>query len=418
MSAAVENYRDEMSVSYAVDFNRDREPTQTQKRSRFPDYRRKGSAPARVSGIHCRRSKKWTWGSGRGARTLNARAFASSVAFALVSLAATAFGVTIDYTPVNNAGNTANVSTGWGAVSDVFKISKYETTNEQYVKFLNKVDAAGTNPNGVYNAQMGSDSLGGITFTSAASSGTKYTVKSGTSPNNVAYTNMPVLFTSWFSAARFTNWLQNGQQTNSSSMETGAYTLNNQTSGNIVSRNSGATNFLPSRDEWYKAGFYDGNTVAYKTWSTDSNAQPTNTVSNLTLANVANYGSTATPTLSPIAVGSYINTTSPYGAYDMFGNATEYTDTVYTGEVITEVGRPQVFSGSWATAVSSAGSWNSTAAGIFRSSTTVTGQVGFRVAAVPEPATIALASVGIASLAGLDWMKRRKKKATSARLLA
>jgi hypothetical protein len=37
---------------------------------------------------------------------------------------------------------------------------------------------------------------------------------------------------------------------------------------------------------------------------------------------------------------------------------------------------------------------------------------------VPEPATIALASVGIASLAGLDWMKRRKKKATSARLLA
>ena len=240
-------------------------------------------------------------------------------------------------------------------------------------------------------------------------------MKSGSSPNNVAYTNMPVLFTSWFSAARFTNWLQNGQQTNSSSMETGAYTLNNQTSGNIPSRNSGATNFLPSRDEWYKAGFYDGNTVTYKTWSTNSNAQPTNTVSNLTLANVANYGSTATPTLSPISVGSYINTTSPYGAFDMFGNATEYTDTAGTGA---DVGRPQMFSGSWATAVSSAGSWNSTAVAVFRSSTTVTGQVGFRVAAVPEPATIALASVGIASLAGLDWMKRRKKKATSARLLA
>ena len=413
MSAAVENYRDEMSVSYAVDFNRDREPTQ--KRSRFPDYRRKGSAPARVSGMHCRRNKKWTWGSGRGARTLNARAFASSMAFALVSLAATAFGVTIDYTPVNNAGNAANVSTGWGAVSNVFKIAKYETSNEQYKDFLNKVDASGTNPNGVYNAQMGSDSLGGITFNAGGSSGAKYTVKTGTSPGGVAYTNMPVLFTTWFSAARFTNWLQNGQQTNSSSMETGAYTLNNQTSGNIPARNAGATDFLPSRDEWYKAGFYDGNTVAYKTWPTDSNAQPTNTVSNLTLANVANYGSTATPTLSPISVGSYINTTSPYGAFDMFGNATEYTDTAGTGA---DLGRPQVFSGSWATTVASAGSWNSTAAGIFRSSTTATGQVGFRVAAVPEPATIALASVGIASLAGLDWMKRRKKKATAARLLA
>ena len=412
MSAAVENYRDEMSVSYAVDFNRDREPTQ--KRSRFPDYRRKGSAPARVSGMHCRRNKKWTWGSGRGARTLNARAFASSMAFALVSLAATAFGVTIDYTPVNNAGNAANTN-GWGAVSNVFKIAKYETSNEQYKDFLNKVDASGTNPNGVYNAQMGSDSLGGITFNAGGSSGAKYTVKTGTSPGGVAYTNMPVLFTTWFSAARFTNWLQNGQQTNSSSMETGAYTLNNQTSGNIPARNAGATDFLPSRDEWYKAGFYDGNTVAYKTWPTDSNAQPTNTVSNLTLANVANYGSTSTPTLSPISVGSYINTTSPYGAFDMFGNATEYTDTAGTGA---DLGRPQVFSGSWATTVASAGSWNSTAAGIFRSSTTATGQVGFRVAAVPEPATIALASVGIASLAGLDWMKRRKKKATSARLLA
>jgi formylglycine-generating enzyme required for sulfatase activity len=413
MSAAVENYRDEMSVSYAVDFNRDREPTQ--KRSRFPDYRRKGSAPARVSGMHCRRNKKWTWGSGRGARTLNARAFASSVAFALVSLAATAFGVTIDYTPVNNAGNAANVSTGWGAVSNVFKIAKYETSNEQYKDFLNKVDASGTNPNGVYNAQMGSDSLGGITFNAGGSSGAKYTVKTGTSPGGVAYTNMPVLFTTWFSAARFTNWLQNGQQTNSSSMETGAYTLNNQTSGNIPARNAGATDFLPSRDEWYKAGFYDGNTVAYKTWPTDSNAQPTNTVSNLTLANVANYGSTSTPTLSPISVGSYINTTSPYGAFDMFGNATEYTDTAGTGA---DVGRPQMFSGSWATTVASAGCWNSTASAIFRSSTTATGQVGFRVAAVPEPATIALASVGIASLAGLDWMKRRKKKATAARLLA
>lgn len=413
MSAAVENYREDMDVSYAVDFSRDREPTQ--KRSRFPDYRRKGSAPARVSGMHCRRNKRWTWGSGRGARTLNARAFASSVAFAVVSLAATAFGVTIDYTPVNDAGNVANGTTGWGAVSDVFKISKYETSNTQYVDFLNKVDTGGTNPNGVYNSLMGSDSLGGITFNAGGSSGAKYTVKTGTSPGGVAYTNMPVLFTTWFSAARFANWLQNGQQTNSSSMETGAYTLNNQTSGNIPSRNAGATVYLPSRDEWYKAAFFDGNTVAYKTWPTDSNAQPTNTVSNLTLANVANYGSTATPTLSPISVGSYINTTSTYGAFDMFGNATEYTDTAGTGA---DTGRPQVFSGSWATTLASAGSWNVTAAGIFRSSTSATGQIGFRVAAVPEPATIALASVGIASLAGLDWMKRRKKKATAARLLA
>jgi hypothetical protein len=62
-------------------------------------------------------------------------------------------------------------------------------------------------------------------------------------------------------------------------------------------------------------------------------------------------------------------------------------------------------------AVSDINNWNSSAAGIFRSSTTATSQVGFRVAAVPEPATLALAGVRIGALAGLDWMKRRTKKA-------
>jgi formylglycine-generating enzyme required for sulfatase activity len=409
MSAVVGTYREDTDVSYAVDFSRDREPSQ--KRSRFPEYRRKGNAPARVSGMHCRRNKRWTWGSGRGARVLNMRAFAGSLAFAVASLSAAAFGVTIDYATVGNPGNAANTN-GWGAVSDVFQISKYETTNTQYKDFLNAVDSAGTNPNGVYNASMGSDSLGGIVFNAAASAGSKYSVKAGTAPSGAAYPNMPVLFTTWFSAARFANWLQNGQQTNSSSMETGAYTLNNQTAGQIVPRNAGATTVLPSRDEWYKAAFYDGS--GYKLWATNSNTQPTNTVTNLTLANAANYGFSATPTTNPIAVGSYTNTTSPYGVFDMMGNATEYTDTPGSGG---SAGRPQMFSGSWAVALSDASLWNSNAAAIFRSSTTATSQVGFRVAAVPEPATIALAGVGIAGLAGLDWMKRRKKK-TVARIEA
>ena len=406
MSAVVDTYRDDADVSYAVDFGRDREPSS--QRSRHPQYRRKGNAPTRVNGMHCRRSKRWTWGSGRGARMLNMRAFASCVAFAMASLTTVAFGVTIDYTTVGNPGNPANTN-GWGAVSDVFQISKYETTNTQYAEFLNKVDASGTNPNGVYNSQMGSDVLGGITFNGAAPNGSKYSVKSGSPSGSrigTSYGDMPVLFTTWFSAARFANWLQNGQQTSAASMETGAYTLNNQTSGAIVARNPGATNVLPSRDEWYKAGFYNGS--SYTAYPTNSGTAPTNTVTNVTLANVANYGFTATPTVGPINVGSYVNTTSAYGAFDMFGNATEYTDTAGTGA---DAGRPQLFSGSWATTLAQTTLWNSTASAIFRNSTTATGQVGFRVAAVPEPATIALASVGLGALAGLDWMKRRKKKA-------
>jgi hypothetical protein len=199
-------------------------------------------------------------------------------------------------------------------------------------------------------------------------------VKSGTSPNGVAYTNMPVLFTSWFSAARFTNWLQNGQQTNSSSMETGAYTLNNQTSGAIPARNAGAANYLPSRDEWYKAGFY--NTTTYTMYPTNNIPAPTNTITNVSLANVANYGAAATPTISPINAGAYINTSSFYGAFDMFGNATEYTDTAGTGA---NAGRPQVFSGSWATALADSGLWSKTGAAIFRSAARLTGGVALRL---------------------------------------
>jgi len=407
MKTGVDTYGDDVSASYAVDFGRDREPSQ--KRSRHPEYRRSGGAPTRVGGMHNRRNKRWTWGSGRGARMLNMRAFASCVAFAVMSLSTVVFGVTIDYTPVGNPGNPANGATGWGAVSDVFKISKYETTNAQYTEFLNKVDAGGTNPNGVYSALMGSDVTGGITFNSAAASGSKYSVKAGApagTPAGTSYGNMPVLFTSWFSAARFANWLQNGQQASSASMETGAYTLNNQTSGAIPSRNAGASVYLPSRDQWYKAGFYNGS--AYTMYPTNNVTTPTNTITNVTLANVANYGAAATPTISPINVGAYVNTSSSYGAYDMFGNATEYTDTAGTGA---NAGRPQVFSGSWATLLSDAGLWSKTGTGIFRGSNFTTSQIGFRVAAVPEPATIALASVGLGALAGLDWMKRRKKKA-------
>jgi hypothetical protein len=45
--------------------------------------------------------------------------------------------------------------------------------------------------------------------------------------------NAPVVFATWFSAARFVNWLSNGQSASAASMENGTYTLNNQTSGAI-----------------------------------------------------------------------------------------------------------------------------------------------------------------------------------------
>ena len=103
MSAAVETYRDDLEATYAVDFSRDREPTK--QRARFPEYRRRGSAPSRVSGMLCRRNKRWTWGSGRGARTLNMRAFAGAIAFAVASVASSVLGIQMDMVTIGNPGN-------------------------------------------------------------------------------------------------------------------------------------------------------------------------------------------------------------------------------------------------------------------------------------------------------------------------
>jgi formylglycine-generating enzyme required for sulfatase activity len=401
MSAGLGIYRDEMEVNYAVDFGRDREPTQ--KRSRHPEYRRKGSAPTRVSGMHCRRNKRWTWGSGRGARMQNARAFAGCLAFAVASLAASAFGVTINYNFVGNPGNPGNSASnpaGLGAVSDIFKMATTETTNQQYVDFLNTVDPNGSNPNSIYNASMGSSAVGGITFNAGGGSGAKYTVKSGTASTGGSYATMPVSFVTWFSAARFANWLQNGQVSGTAAMETGAYTLNGATSGNIVARNPGAQVFLPSVNEWYKAAFYTGTGSTYTTWQTNSNSTPTATVTNVSLVNAANYSSAAVAAMN---VGSYINSTSAYGMYDMLGNVAEMTDN--TGASTSTSFR--AMGGGWGGSVAA---WNGTSAAVNQLGTFSNQSYGFRVAAVPEPGTIALAGMGIAGLAGLDWMKRRKKR--------
>jgi len=314
------------------------------------------------------------------------------LACAVALAAGQACGVTIDFATVGSPGNAPNPVNGWGAVPSIFQISMLETTNAQYAAFLNAVDLEGTNPNGVYDARMGSDAQGGIAFNAGAAGGGKYAVKSGTNPNGVAYPNVPVVFTTWFSAARFANWLGNGQPLSAASMENGTYTLANRTSGTMPLRNpgSGTQIALPSRDEWYKAAAYAPDAAGYVPIS------GTNTITQTSLRGAANFGGGATPTFAPLAVGSYANSRSPFGLFDVLGNVTEYTDT--PGTIDFDTGRPQVFSGSWATSIGDIDSFHRLP-GVFRSTTTATSQLGFRVVAVPavpEPGGILLAAAGLA----------------------
>ena len=172
--------------------------------------------------------------------------------------------VTFDWVTVGDPGNAAD-TTGYGAVADVYRISAHETTNAQYAEFLNAKAASDTLD--LYSPNMGSG-FGGITRSGSSGSYT-YSPIAGRE-------NMPVNYVSFFDSTRFTNWLHNGQ--GSGDTETGAYTLLGGTAlpsnGLTLTRNAGATLFVPSEDEWYKAAYYDALTTSFFDNPAGSDTQP------------------------------------------------------------------------------------------------------------------------------------------------
>jgi Sulfatase-modifying factor enzyme 1 len=185
----------------------------------------------------------------------NPTCVASLILFCAVSLVAfqSASAVTISTVPVGNVGNANDPATGnlYGGVGYAYNIGKYEVTVGQYTAFLSAV--AATDTYGLYNTGMTGPSIAGIARSGASGS---YIYSVIGSPDH------PITYVGWGDAARFANWLHNGQPAgaqNSSTTEDGAYTLNGATSKaalNAVSRNAGAKWFIPSENEWYKAAYY------------------------------------------------------------------------------------------------------------------------------------------------------------------
>ena len=219
--------------------------------------------------------------------------------------------VNIPTVPIGNPGNAAD-STGFGSVAYSYGIGRTEVTNAQYAEFLNNV--AYDDPNGLYDGNMAS-STGGITRSGFIGAFFYSTV-----PGRA---NNPVNFVSFWDAARFANWLHNGQPTgpqNASTTEGGAYTLTpTALANNIVTRNAGWRWAVTSENEWYKAAYHQpasqgGDGDNYWLYPTSSN----------TIAPAqANYTS-AIGNTTP--VGSYA--ANFYGAFDMAGNLWEWNEAV------------------------------------------------------------------------------------------
>ena len=84
--------------------------------------------------------------------------FLALTACALASSATAMIQIETSY--VDDVGNTADATTGHGAVSYGYQIGTYEVTNSQYVSFLNA--KAQTDSYGLYHSTMTSDTHGGI----------------------------------------------------------------------------------------------------------------------------------------------------------------------------------------------------------------------------------------------------------------
>lgn len=260
---------------------------------------------------------------------------------------------------LSGTNKTENDQNGYGSVLMPYQIGTYDVTAEQYCAFLNSV-AKKNDPHFLYNTNMTSDpNVACIIRSGDTNSGYTYTPISGRE-------KFPITYVYWANALRFCNWLENnqpiGDQT-AATTEKGSYdiaaihdfTPGPKTEYSIPST-PGAAWVLPTENQWYKAAYYiplsNNNTPGkYCLFGTGNMDHPGNKWEEAVVANQANYcldGTFTTstqPHLTP--VGSFKNSPSPWGAYDMAGEVSQWTSTFdLTGSTVIIRG------GSWSSQTS------------------------------------------------------------------
>lgn len=244
--------------------------------------------------------------------------------------------VTMDWVAVGDTRNPGYLN--HGRVDQGYRIGKYEVTNGQYADFLNrKAQFASSDNLGLYDERMWSDPRGGIVRDGDGVGLTPYRYRV-----KPFMADKPVNFVSFYDALRFTNWLHNGQSNGKT--EQGAYELLGGTEipTNIddIERQDGAAFFLPTADEWFKAGYYEPGVSGNSYWryATRSDVEPET-------ANASAEGDVANPGTNVVnyqrgadwssqdghvtSVGTTgLLSESYYGAADMNGNVWEWTEEV------------------------------------------------------------------------------------------
>ncbi|NLE58846.1 MAG: formylglycine-generating enzyme family protein, partial [Planctomycetes bacterium] len=292
----------------------------------------------------------------RRVRRLGVPVIAALLGVSLLS-ATPARAVNIETMPIGDVGNAGDTRypvgtiSSFGSVGYSYNIGKYEVTAGQYCEFLNAVAREETY--GLYNTYMSDTSWGsGISRSGGGTLGNPYTYAVASD-----FINRPVNFVSWGDAARFANWLHNGQPTgaqNASTTEDGAYDLSGthayydaqggaanwyalNTALTTVMRKPNATWGIPTEDEWYKAAYYKGGSTnaGYFDYPTSSDTVPGRDMADAS-GNNANFYIDGSPPIDPdkrtTVVGEFQNSDSPYGTFDQGGNVREWTEAVWFDE--------------------------------------------------------------------------------------
>ena len=324
----------------------------------------------------------------------------------LAGLGSAASAVEIETVHVGNVGNSADTrydTPGYGAVDYEYNIGKYEVTAGQYTEFLNAV--AKTDTHGLYDASMDGHPMACRIQRSGAWGSYTYSVASD-------WADRPVNYVSFWDAARFANWLHNAQPTGVQDLTTtedGAYYLNGVTNpvNASISRESDWKWAIPTEDEWYKAAYHknDGVTGNYFDYPTSSDSVPGyigdgESITDPDPGNYATYNgdSGANGIGLPYyrtEAGEHENSGSPYGAFDQGGNVSEWNEALKFSSHRGLLGGNYIFDDVYLLASSFWGS------GYAR---TGYSEIGFRVAEVPEPATLSGLVLG-----GLALVRRRKR---------